>query len=128
LNLYWGLDRPTAAEAVLDHSAEPAQQAGLRALRRRFLLHAGRCEQALAVVDAVLDTPQVSKSTVVEAMVTATTALVACGRYDDVIATATRGLQLGQQFDGRGLAAVFGRAGRESGRCLPVERAAQCSG
>jgi DNA-binding CsgD family transcriptional regulator len=104
LNLYWGLDRPTAAEAVLDqaaaHIAEPARQAGLVALRGRFLLHAGRCEQALAVVDAVLEDPHIAKPTVVETMVTATTALVASGRYDDAIATATRGLKLGQQLTG----------------------------
>ncbi|MGH3829183.1 MAG: AAA family ATPase [Pseudonocardiaceae bacterium] len=102
LNLYWGLDRPAAAEAVLDeaaaHIAEPAQRAGLVALRGRFLLHAGRCPQALAVVDAVLDDPDVPKPAVLEAVVTATAALVAAGRYDDAITTAARGLRLGRQL------------------------------
>jgi hypothetical protein len=40
LNLFWGLDRPAPAEAVLDqaaaHIAEPAQRAGLVVLRGRF--------------------------------------------------------------------------------------------
>lgn len=101
LNLFWGLDRPAPAEAVLDqaaaHIVEPAQRAGLVVLRGRFLLHAGRCPQALAVLDAVPDDPQVPQAVALEGMVTATMALVACGRYDDAIATATRGLQLGRQ-------------------------------
>ncbi|MGH3854369.1 MAG: AAA family ATPase [Pseudonocardiaceae bacterium] len=107
LNLYWGLDRPAAAEAVLDeaaaHIAEPAQRAGLVALHSRFLLHAGRCPQALAVVDAVLNDPDVPKPAVLEAMVTATAALVAAGRYDDAITTAARGLRLGRQLAGEGV-------------------------
>ncbi len=106
LNLFWGLDRPTPAEAVLDqaavHIAEPAQRAGLVVLRGRFLLHAGRCPQALAVLDAVPEDPQVPQSVASEAMVTATMALVACGRYDDAIATATRGLRLARQSPGGG--------------------------
>ncbi|MGH3771349.1 MAG: AAA family ATPase [Pseudonocardiaceae bacterium] len=107
LNLYWGLDRPAAAEAVLDeaaaHIAEPAQRAGLVALRGRFLLHAGHCPQALAVIDAVLDDPDVPKPAVLEAVVTATAALVAAGRYDDAITTAARGLRLGRQLTDGGV-------------------------
>ncbi|MGC1731594.1 MAG: AAA family ATPase [Pseudonocardiaceae bacterium] len=106
LNLFWGLDRPAPAEAVLDeaaaHITEPAQRAGLLALRGRFLLHAGRCPQALAVLDSVPDDPHVPKPVALEAMVTTTMALVACGRYDDAIATATRGLELGRQSLGEG--------------------------
>ena len=51
LNLYWGLNRPEQARAVLDqaaaHVAGSAQRAGLDAMRGRFLLHAGRCPQVL---------------------------------------------------------------------------------
>ncbi|MGH3784037.1 MAG: LuxR C-terminal-related transcriptional regulator [Pseudonocardiaceae bacterium] len=106
LNLFWGLGRPGPAEAVLDQAAtcieEPAQRAGLVALRGRFLLHAGRSPQALAILDAVPDDPHVPKTVALEAMVTATMALVACGRYDEAIATATRGLRLGRQSRGGG--------------------------
>jgi DNA-binding CsgD family transcriptional regulator len=101
LNLFWGLDQPTSAEAVLVEAvagiAEPAQRAGLVALHGRFLLHAGRCSQALAVLDVVLGDPQVPIPVALEAMVTAAMALVAAGRSDDAIATTTRGLQLGRQ-------------------------------
>ncbi|HEY3895815.1 MAG TPA: LuxR C-terminal-related transcriptional regulator [Pseudonocardiaceae bacterium] len=102
LNLYVGLDRPTAAHAVLDEAAacisSPAQRAGLMALRGRFLLHSGCCEPALDAVNAVLNDPDIPKPAVLEAIVTATTALVAAGRYHDAIASATRGLELGQQL------------------------------
>lgn len=77
------------------------------ALRGRFLLPAGRCPRALAVVDAVPDDPHVPTPVALEAMVTATMALVACGRYDDAIATAARGLRLGRKsLDGGCLLAL----------------------
>ncbi len=102
LNLYWGLDRPAAAEAVLDHASalieEPAHRASLTVVRARFLLHAGHCPQALAFVDTVRNDPHAPKPAVLEAVVTATMALVAAGRYHEAIATAAQGLQLGQQL------------------------------
>ena len=106
LNLYWGLDQLGSAEAVLDQAAaciaESAQRARLAAVRGRFLLHAGRCRQALAVLDPVLDDPDAPDPVVLEAMATATTALVACGRCDDAIATAARGLQLAKSLTSGG--------------------------
>ena len=105
LNLYWGLNRPDKAAAVLDeaaHTAEPAQRAQLAAVHGRFLLHAGHCPQALAVLASVLDDPNVLQRVLLEAMATATMALVACGRYGDAIATAARGLQLGRPAAGEG--------------------------
>jgi DNA-binding CsgD family transcriptional regulator len=106
LNLYWGLNRPEQAAAVLDEAAPAtapsAQRAGLAAMRGRFLLHAGHCPQALAVLGPLLDDPNVPQRVMLEAMATATTALVACGRYDDAIATAARGLQLGRPAAGDG--------------------------
>ena len=127
LNMYWGLDRPEPAEAVLDQAAaeiaEPAQRAGLAAMRGRFLLHAGRCPQALAVLDPVLDDRHVPEPVALEAMVTAAMALVACGRYDDAIATAAGGLQLGRPLAGGGwllaldeLAAIKATAHLRSGQ------------
>ena len=104
LNLYWGLKRPEQAAAVLDEAAAApsAQRAGLAAMRGRFLLHAGHCPQALAVLGPVLDDPNVPQRVMLEAMATVTMALVACGRYDDAIATAARGLQLGRPAAGEG--------------------------
>ena len=84
------------------HIAESAQRAGLAAMRGRFLLHAGRCPQALAVLGPVLADPNVPQRVMLEAMATATMALVACGRYDDAIATAARGLQLARPAAGEG--------------------------
>ncbi len=104
LNLYWGLNQPERASAVLDEATarigEPVQRAGLAAMRGRFLLHSGRCPQALAVLDPVLADPDVPHRVMLEAMATATMALVACGRYDDAIAIAARGLQLARPAAG----------------------------
>lgn len=104
LNLYWGLNRPESASAVLDEAAarirEPVQRAGLGAMRGRFLLHGGCCPQALAVLGPVLADPGVPHRVMLEAMATATMALVACGRYDDAIALGARGLRLARPAAG----------------------------
>jgi DNA-binding CsgD family transcriptional regulator len=106
LNLYWGLNQPEQASAVLDGAAaqitESVQRAGLAAMRGRFLLHGGRCPQALEVLGPVLADPGVPHRVMLEAMATATMALVACGRYDDAIAIAARGLQLARPAAGEG--------------------------
>jgi DNA-binding CsgD family transcriptional regulator len=106
LNLYWGLNQPEQARAVLDqaaaHVAGSAQRAGLDAMRGRFLLHAGRCPQVLDVLGPVLADPGVPRRVMLEAMATATMALVACGQYDDAIAVAGRGLLLGRPAAGEG--------------------------
>ncbi len=106
LNLYWGLNLPEQASAVLDLAAaqitESVQRAGLAAIHGRFLLHGGRCPQALAVLSPVLADPEVPHRVMLEAMATATMALVACGRYDDAIAMAARGLQLARPAAGEG--------------------------
>jgi len=106
LNLYWGLNQPEQATAVLDEAAaqigEPVQPAGLAAMRGRFLLHSGRCPEALAVLRPVLADPGVPHRVRLEAMATATMALVACGRYEDAIAIATRGLRVARPAAGEG--------------------------
>jgi len=106
LNLYWGLNRPEQARDVLDqaaaHVAGSAHRAGLDAMRGRFLLHAGRCLQVLDVLDPVLADSGVPHRVMLEAMATATMALVACGRYDDAIAVAGRGLPLARPTTGEG--------------------------
>jgi len=106
LNLHWGLNQPERASAVLDEAAarieEPAQRASLAAIRGRFLLHDGCCPQALAVLDPVLADPYVPHRVVLEAMATATMALIACGRSDDAVAMAARGLQLVPPTAGEG--------------------------
>ena len=98
LNLYWGLCQPEQARAVLDEAAgriaEPTHRASLVAMRGRFLLHDGCCRQTLAVLAPVLADPGVPHRVMLEAMATATMALVACGRYDDAVALAARGLRL----------------------------------
>lgn len=106
LNLYCGLNQPERARAVLDeavaHIGDPIQFADLAATRGRFLLHGGRCPQALTVVGPVLADPGVPHRVRLEAMATATMALVACGRYDDAIAIATRGLEVARPVAGEG--------------------------
>ena len=106
LNLYWGLNQPEQARTVLDqaaaHVAGTAQRAGLDAMRGRFLLHAGRCPEVLEVLDPILADPQVPHRVMLEAMATATMALVACGRYDDAIAVAGRGLRMARPAAGEG--------------------------
>jgi DNA-binding CsgD family transcriptional regulator len=106
LNLYWGLNQHERACTVLDGAAaqitESLQRAGLVAMRGRFLLHCGRCPQALAVLRPVLADPDVPHRVMLEAMATATMALVACGRYDDAIAIAAKGLRLARPAAGEG--------------------------
>jgi DNA-binding CsgD family transcriptional regulator len=106
LNLYWGLNQPERASAVLDeaagHIAEPAQRAEPAAMRGRFLLYGGCCSQALVVLGPVLADPGVPHRVMLEAMATATMALVACGRYNDAIALAARGRQLARPAAGEG--------------------------
>ena len=97
LNLYWGLNRPEQAGAVLDQAAGcaagSAQRAWLDVMRGRFLLHAGCCPQVLDVLRPVLADPGMSHGVMREATATVTMALVARGRYDDAIAVAASGLQ-----------------------------------
>ena len=97
LTCTWGLNRPEQARGVLDqaagHVAVSAQRAGLEAMRARFLLHAGHCPKVLNVLGPVLADSGVPHRVLLEAMATATMALVACGRYDDAIAVADRGLR-----------------------------------
>lgn len=106
LNLYWGLNQPEQARTVLDeaaaHVAGTAQRAGLDAMRGRFLLHAGRCPEALEVLDPVLADPDVPHRVLLDAMATATMALVAGGRCDDAAAVAGRGLLLARSAAGEG--------------------------
>ena len=58
--------------------------------------------QVLDVLDPVLADPDVPHRVMLEAMATATMALVACGRYDDAIAIAARGLRLARPAAGEG--------------------------
>jgi DNA-binding CsgD family transcriptional regulator len=106
LNLYWGLNQPERARTVLDQAAADVtgtpQRAGLDAMRGRFLLHAGRCPEVLDVLGPVLADPEVPRRVMLEAMATATMALVACGRYDDAVAVASPGPLLARPSAGDG--------------------------
>ena len=106
LNLYWGLHRPEQARAVLDEAAariaESAQRATLDGMRGRFLLHDGRCPQVLDVLGPVLADHHVPGRVRLEAIATATMALVVCGRCDDAIAVAAGGLRAAQPPAGEG--------------------------
>ena len=132
LNLYWGLCQPERARAVLDEAAdriaESAHRASLAAMRGRFLLHDGWCRQTLAVLDPVLADPDVAHQVMLDAMATATMALIACGRYDDAVALAARGLRLPRPAAGDGWRTGAGRTGRGPGHCVPVERAVRGGG
>ena len=106
LNLYGGLNQPERARAVLDEAAarisESAQRAGLEAMRGRFLLHDGRCPQVLDALGPVLADHDVPERVRLEAIATATMALVACGRHDDAIALAAGELKVARSAPGEG--------------------------
>ena len=105
LNLYWGHNQPEQANSVLDEAAaeigKPVQRAGLAAMRGRFLLHSGACPETLTVLSPVLANPGVPRRVKLEAMASATMALVVCGRYHDAIAIAAPGPEVDRRVAGQ---------------------------
>ena len=105
-NLFWTLDRPAEAEAVLDageralaaragRDARPAPQAGggtaeLHALRARFAFAQGDPRAALALaapIEADERAPELARTRAAIAMAEA---LAVCGRRDEAVAVARR--------------------------------------
>ena len=105
-NLFWTLDRPAEAEAVLDagerafaaragRDARPAPQAGggtaeLHALRARFAFAQGDPRAALALaapIEADEHAPELARTRAAIAMAEA---LAVCGRRDEAVAVARR--------------------------------------
>ncbi|HKR50173.1 MAG TPA: AAA family ATPase [Pseudonocardiaceae bacterium] len=99
--LYWGLDRPGEATAVLQQAREtitdPGGRAELDCVHAGFLVQGGSGPQALDAVAGPLDragTPDAEDRTVLQALLVATPALVMIGRSEAGIETARRGLDL----------------------------------
>ena len=106
LNLYWGLNRPEQARAVLDqaaaHRCGSAQRAGLDAMRGGSCCMTAVARRSWTSSARFWPITHVPHRVMLEAMATATMALVACGQYDDAIAVAARGLRLARPTAGEG--------------------------
>jgi hypothetical protein len=100
--LYWALNLPGQAKAVLRRAqeavTEPASRDELAAVHASFLLYGGSGPDALREIADTLDRPGADDRTVVQALVVATPALFLDGHSDQAIAAAHRGLQLARHL------------------------------
>jgi DNA-binding CsgD family transcriptional regulator/tetratricopeptide (TPR) repeat protein len=92
-NLYWGLERTTEAEELLQQAAL-AEEGGEEAVAMLawILLFDGRLPEAVAVAGRVLDRPQAPAQALVWAATAAVPALGSLGRLGEALAVADRGL------------------------------------
>jgi DNA-binding CsgD family transcriptional regulator len=100
--LYWALNLPAQARAVLQRAQDEVTERGSRdeldTILASFVLYGGSCTDALRKVAGVLDRPGVGDRTVVQALVVATPALFLNGQIDHAIAAASRGLELARHL------------------------------
>jgi DNA-binding CsgD family transcriptional regulator len=98
--LYWGLDRPAAAERALT-AADPAPASTprggpggdqVRAARCGILLFEGRCQQALGAAEEIVERPGADQQAVAWAAAGGTAAAGLLGRLDHALALHERGL------------------------------------
>ena len=96
-NLFWALDRPAQAEAVLDASEqalatrEPRRRAAeLHALRARFAFAQGDPLAALALAAPIEADESAPDAARVRAAIAMAEALAVCGRRDEAVAVARR--------------------------------------
>jgi tetratricopeptide (TPR) repeat protein len=95
-NLFWTLDRPAAAEAVLDageRALGPRISGGtaeLHALRARFAFAQGDPRAALALAAPVEGDESAPEAARVRAAIAMAEALAVCGRRDEAVAVARR--------------------------------------
>jgi AAA ATPase domain len=105
LNLFWALNLPAKAKAVLLHAeaavTDPAWREELATVRAGFLLYGGSCADALQAVAGVLDHPGegTSDRVVLQALIVGTQAWYFAGRSDQAIAAAHQGFALERRLD-----------------------------
>ncbi|MGH3808617.1 MAG: LuxR C-terminal-related transcriptional regulator [Pseudonocardiaceae bacterium] len=96
--LYWVLNRPVTATAILQQAGEeitdPGSREQLDCVRAGFLLQQGSCTQALDAVTGTLDRVGAEDRTVLQALLVAAPALLLVGRSDAAVAAGHQGLEL----------------------------------
>ncbi len=97
-NLYWALDLPVRAKAVLQHTepvlTDPGSRAELAAVLAGLLLYGGGVTQALQALNPVLGDPGAEARPALQALVVAIPALLHAGRSEQAIAAAHRAFEL----------------------------------
>ena len=101
-NLYWILDLPARAKAVLQHVepvlTDPGSRAELAAVLSSLLLYGGGINQALRALEPVLSNPDAAPRSTLQALVVATPALFHAGRSEQAIEAAQRAFELEDQI------------------------------
>jgi DNA-binding CsgD family transcriptional regulator len=96
-NLYWALDLPAQARAVLQHAELALTSSGARtevaAVLAGLLLYGGDVIQALQALEPVLGDADADDRSTVQAMVVAVPALYHAGRCEQAIAAAARSFE-----------------------------------
>ena len=101
-NLYWALDLPSRAKAVLHHVQPALTDLGARAevaaVLAGLLLYGGDITQALQALEPVLSDPDADARSALQALVVAIPALFHAGRCEQAITAAHRAFELEQQL------------------------------
>jgi DNA-binding CsgD family transcriptional regulator len=100
--LYWALNLPGKARAVLQQAraavTDPGCRDELAIAHAGYELYGGSCTRALREVAGTLEQPDGDDRTVLQALVVATPALFYVGHSDQAIAAAHRGLELARRL------------------------------
>jgi DNA-binding CsgD family transcriptional regulator len=135
--LYWALNLPAKARAVLQQAraavSEPGSRDQLAAAHAGFVLYGGSCADALREVAGILNRPDRDDRTVVQALLVTCPALFLDGHTDQAIAAAHRGFELAHHLGGEApapfwqlnLAANLGNAYLAAGRLDEAEALAE---
>ena len=101
-NLYWALDLPAQAKAVLRHAelvlTDLDARAEVAAVLAGLLLFGGDITQALQALEPFLRNPDADARSTLQALVVAIPALFHAGRCDQAITAAHRAFELEQQL------------------------------
>lgn len=102
-SLYWVLDLPAKADAVLGRAraavSDASCQEELALIEASFLLYGGSCADALRQVAVTLERPSASDRAVLQALLVAVPAWFLDGHSDQAIAAAHRGVELARGLD-----------------------------
>jgi len=101
-NLYWALDLPAQAKAVLQHAEQALTSTGARtevaAVLAGLLLFGGDVSQALQALEPILGDADADDRSTVQAMVAAVPALYHAGRCEQAITAAARSSESEQRL------------------------------